>query len=142
MEIMDKTFNDLGLSADVLAAVEEMGYTTPTPVQEQTIPLVLENKDVVGAAQTGTGKTAAFVLPIMDMLRQRTDAFYEAWREQQRKRDEDDKRNAEKREAEAKKAGKDEKSEKDGKPGKKKRRKKKKAPKRKGPFALIITPTR
>ena len=142
MEIMDKTFNDLGLSADVLAAVEEMGYTTPTPVQEQTIPLVLENKDVVGAAQTGTGKTAAFVLPIMDMLRQRTDAFYEEWREQQRKRDEADKRNAEKREAEAKKAGKDEKAEKDGKPGKKKRRKKKKAPKRKGPFALIITPTR
>ena len=139
---METKFNDLGLSADVLAAVEEMGYITPTPVQEQTIPLVLELKDVVGAAQTGTGKTAAFVLPIMDMLRQRTDAFYEEWREHLRKCEEADKRNAQKREEEAKKAGKDEKSEKEGKPSKKKRRKKKKAPKRKGPFALIITPTR
>ncbi len=56
-------FDTLGLSAAVLEAIEESGYTTPTPIQAQAIPLILENKDVIGASQTGTGKTAAFALP-------------------------------------------------------------------------------
>jgi ATP-dependent RNA helicase RhlE len=63
------TFDTLGLSADLLATVAEEGYGTPTPVQTAAIPLVLAGRDVLAAAQTGTGKTAAFVLPILDRLR-------------------------------------------------------------------------
>jgi ATP-dependent RNA helicase RhlE len=63
------TFDSLGLSADLLKTVAEEGYTTPTPVQEAAIPLVLAGRDVLAAAQTGTGKTAAFTLPILDRLR-------------------------------------------------------------------------
>src|SRR3989442_4229389 len=63
------TFDTLGLSADLLRTVAEEGYTEPTPVQERAIPLVLQGKDVLAAAQTGTGKTAAFLLPILDRLR-------------------------------------------------------------------------
>lgn len=63
-----QTFNDLGLSEQLLSAVKRMGYEVPTPVQEQSIPLVLEGRDVLAAAQTGTGKTAAFTLPILDRL--------------------------------------------------------------------------
>ncbi len=62
------TFAELGLSEKTLAAVEELGYTEPTPVQEQAIPLVLEGRDIIAAAKTGTGKTAAFSLPGMDTL--------------------------------------------------------------------------
>lgn len=58
-------FNDLGLDPRLLKAVESMGYSTPTPIQNEAIPLVLAGRDVVGIAQTGTGKTAAFVLPLM-----------------------------------------------------------------------------
>ncbi|MGB8526448.1 MAG: DEAD/DEAH box helicase [Rhodoplanes sp.] len=61
-------FSDLGLSDKVLAAVAAAGYTTPTPIQEQAIPQVLARRDVLGIAQTGTGKTAAFVLPMLTML--------------------------------------------------------------------------
>src|SRR5438552_16295552 len=63
------TFDTLGLSADLLRTVAEEGYTEPTPVQERAIPLVLHGKDILAAAQTGTGKTAAFTLPILDRLR-------------------------------------------------------------------------
>jgi ATP-dependent RNA helicase RhlE len=63
------TFESLGLSADLLRTVAEEGYLEPTPVQSAAIPLVLESRDVLAAAQTGTGKTAAFVLPILDRLR-------------------------------------------------------------------------
>ena len=63
-------FSDLGLSDKVLAAVASAGYTTPTPIQEQAIPHVLARRDVLGIAQTGTGKTAAFVLPMLTMLEQ------------------------------------------------------------------------
>jgi ATP-dependent RNA helicase RhlE len=63
------TFHSLGLSADLLRTVIEEGYTTPTPVQAAAIPLVLAGRDVLAAAQTGTGKTAAFTLPILDRLR-------------------------------------------------------------------------
>ena len=61
-------FEDLGLSGKALSAVKRMGYDQPTPVQEQAIPLVLKGRDIVAAAQTGTGKTAAFTLPAMDKL--------------------------------------------------------------------------
>ena len=61
-------FNELGLSAKVLAAVEATGYDTPTPIQEQAIPRVLERRDVMGIAQTGTGKTAGFVLPMLSLI--------------------------------------------------------------------------
>jgi ATP-dependent RNA helicase RhlE len=61
-------FNELGLSAEVLKAVRDAGYTTPTPIQAQAIPLVLKGRDLMGLAQTGTGKTAAFTLPIVDRL--------------------------------------------------------------------------
>jgi ATP-dependent RNA helicase RhlE len=62
------TFRELGLDDDLLAAIEEMGYTEPTPIQCESIPLVLAGRDVVAAAQTGTGKTAAFALPLMQRL--------------------------------------------------------------------------
>ena len=62
------SFSNLGLSDKVLAAVAATGYTTPTPIQEQAIPHVLARRDVLGIAQTGTGKTAAFVLPMLTML--------------------------------------------------------------------------
>lgn len=63
-----KTFDDLGLSVDTLRAVHESGYTSPTPIQAQAIPEVLKGRDVLGIAQTGTGKTAAFTLPMIDIL--------------------------------------------------------------------------
>jgi ATP-dependent RNA helicase RhlE len=62
------TFSELGLDKDISAAIEELGYTQPTPIQEEAIPLVLAGRDVVGAAQTGTGKTAAFTLPLMQRV--------------------------------------------------------------------------
>jgi ATP-dependent RNA helicase RhlE len=61
-------FDSLGLSAPIVAAVTEHGYTVPTPIQAQAIPAILEGKDVMGAAQTGTGKTAGFTLPILERL--------------------------------------------------------------------------
>jgi len=61
-------FDTLGLSSAVLEAIEESGYTTPTPIQAQAIPLILEGRDVIGASQTGTGKTAAFALPSLSKL--------------------------------------------------------------------------
>ena len=63
------SFDTLGLSADILKAVAEEGYTEPTPVQAEAIPLVLAGRDVLAAAQTGTGKTAAFTLPILERLK-------------------------------------------------------------------------
>ena len=62
------SFAELGLSEEVLKAIEESGYTNPTPIQQQGIPLVLEGRDVIGASQTGTGKTAAFALPTLSKL--------------------------------------------------------------------------
>ncbi len=61
-------FADLGLSPEIFRAVEDMGYRTPTPIQAQAIPSVLMGRDVLGCAQTGTGKTASFVLPMLDIL--------------------------------------------------------------------------
>src|SRR6266566_1363516 len=62
------SFSQLGLSEKVLAAVQAAGYTTPTPIQQQAIPHVLARRDVLGIAQTGTGKTAAFTLPMLTRL--------------------------------------------------------------------------
>jgi len=62
------TFHDLGLSDTTLKSISEMGYKTPSPIQSQAIPVVLSGADVVGQAQTGTGKTAAFMLPILEKI--------------------------------------------------------------------------
>src|SRR5207247_7031210 len=62
------SFSQLGLSDKVLAAVQAAGYTTPTPIQQQAIPHVLARRDVLGIAQTGTGKTAAFTPPMLTRL--------------------------------------------------------------------------
>ena len=70
------TFDTLGLSSDLLRTVAEEGYVQPTPVQEKAIPLVLAGRDVLAAAQTGTGKTAAFTLPILDRLRQHANTSF------------------------------------------------------------------
>ncbi|WP_373398049.1 DEAD/DEAH box helicase [Algoriphagus halophilus] len=61
-------FSDLGISDEILKSVEEMGYTQPSQIQSQAIPFVLEGRDVIGQAQTGTGKTAAFAIPIIDLV--------------------------------------------------------------------------
>ncbi|MDD4504963.1 MAG: DEAD/DEAH box helicase [Sulfurospirillaceae bacterium] len=65
-------FSDLRLSAPILKAVHEEGYTTPTPVQEKAIPPILEGRDMLAGAQTGTGKTAGFTLPILEILSRET----------------------------------------------------------------------
>lgn len=62
------TFSDLGISEEILKAVEDMGYTQPSTIQSQSIPFLLEGKDVIGQAQTGTGKTASFGIPIIDKV--------------------------------------------------------------------------
>src|ERR1041385_4756565 len=62
------TFEDLQLSEPTLKAIKDLGYEEPTPIQAQTITLMLEGKDVIAQAQTGTGKTAAFALPIIEHL--------------------------------------------------------------------------
>ncbi|MGE5468005.1 MAG: DEAD/DEAH box helicase, partial [Ignavibacteria bacterium] len=64
-------FTDLGLRAEILRSISEQGYDTPTPIQAQAIPLVLEGRDLMAAAQTGTGKTAGFTLPILQLLSSR-----------------------------------------------------------------------
>ena len=62
------SFADLGLSEELLRAVADSGYNDPTPIQRQAIPPVLMGRDIIGVAQTGTGKTASFVLPMIDIL--------------------------------------------------------------------------
>lgn len=63
------TFDDLNLAPELLAAVKELGYTTPTPIQREAIPLVLAGRDLLAQAQTGTGKTAAFTLPLLHKMK-------------------------------------------------------------------------
>lgn len=63
-----KQFSDLGLAEPILRAIKTEGYTAPTPIQAQAIPIMMSGKDLVGIAQTGTGKTAAFVLPLLDRI--------------------------------------------------------------------------
>src|SRR3954462_3398463 len=62
------TFAELGLSEPILKALSHLGYERPTPIQEQAIPALLQGRDVIGQAQTGTGKTAAFGLPILEYV--------------------------------------------------------------------------
>ena len=64
------SFNNLGLSKPILRAIEEQGYTEPTPIQAQAIPVILQRKDILAGAQTGTGKTAGFTLPLLQLLSQ------------------------------------------------------------------------
>lgn len=65
------TFENLNINAPILKALEHQNYTTPTPIQEQAIPVILSGKDLIGCAQTGTGKTAAFAIPILQQLSSR-----------------------------------------------------------------------
>ena len=65
---MTNTFAELGLNEQILSGVSSLGFETPTPVQAQAIPFVLEGRDVVASAQTGTGKTAAFALPTLQLI--------------------------------------------------------------------------
>src|ERR1700726_5031354 len=65
------SFQDLGVQEAVVHGVQSLGFTEPTPIQERCIPLILQGKDVVGSAQTGTGKTAAFALPVLTLLGKR-----------------------------------------------------------------------
>ena len=62
---MDMSFAQLNLSPEILRAIADQGYTEPTPIQAQAIPPILQGKDIMGAAQTGTGKTAGFTLPML-----------------------------------------------------------------------------
>ena len=62
------TFKELGLAPEILRALDDMGYSAPTPIQKQAIPLVLAGRDLMGQAQTGTGKTAAFTLPLLQKM--------------------------------------------------------------------------
>ncbi|MFT5835480.1 MAG: ATP-dependent RNA helicase RhlE [Sulfurimonas sp.] len=62
------SFNNLGLSAPLLKAIKEQGYSEPTPIQKQAIPVILDRKDILAGAQTGTGKTAGFTLPMLELL--------------------------------------------------------------------------
>ena len=64
------SFDDLGLKPEILRAIGDVGYTTPTPIQGSAIPVVLQGRDIVGIAQTGTGKTAGFTLPMIEILAQ------------------------------------------------------------------------
>jgi ATP-dependent RNA helicase RhlE len=65
------SFQDLGVQEAVVHGVQSLGFSEPTPIQERCIPLILQGKDVVGSAQTGTGKTAAFALPVLTLLKKR-----------------------------------------------------------------------
>ena len=65
------TFDSLNLIEPILRALQTEGYTTPTPIQQQAIPIVLEGNDLLGCAQTGTGKTAAFAIPMLQILHMR-----------------------------------------------------------------------
>ncbi|MDZ7924277.1 MAG: DEAD/DEAH box helicase [Marinagarivorans sp.] len=68
MTLPTQTFEQLGLTASLLKALEDIGYETPSPIQAQAIPVMLEGRDILGQAQTGTGKTAAFALPLLQMV--------------------------------------------------------------------------
>ena len=61
-------FTDLGLCDELSKAVADLGYESPTPIQEKSIPIVLMGRDILGSAQTGTGKTASFTLPMIEIL--------------------------------------------------------------------------
>ena len=68
MEKEEVKFEDLGLSENILKALKDYGYENPTPIQEKTIPNIMEGKDVLGLSKTGTGKTASFGLPLIEKI--------------------------------------------------------------------------
>ena len=74
LKLLIMTFNELNISAPVLKALNDKGYATPTPIQEQAIPVASKGKDLLGIAQTGTGKTAAFAIPIIEQLKDNPDS--------------------------------------------------------------------
>lgn len=67
-DVADKSFKELGIVDSLCEACEKLGYTNPTPIQQKSIPIALQNRDVIGLAETGSGKTAAFALPILQAL--------------------------------------------------------------------------
>ncbi|MBI3540576.1 MAG: DEAD/DEAH box helicase [Deltaproteobacteria bacterium] len=68
VSITDQSFDSLGLSAPILKSIENLGFKNPTPIQVAVIPTALEGKDIIGLAQTGSGKTAAFAIPLSERL--------------------------------------------------------------------------
>jgi ATP-dependent RNA helicase DDX47/RRP3 len=70
------SFKELGLCDELVQACQELNYTKPTPIQEKSIPVALEKRDIIGLAQTGSGKTAAFALPILNSLWNDPSPFY------------------------------------------------------------------
>jgi ATP-dependent RNA helicase RhlE len=62
------TFNDFNFDQSLIDGLQSMGYKLPTPIQQQAIPVIQQGKDLIACAQTGTGKTAAFVLPVLDKI--------------------------------------------------------------------------
>src|SRR3954468_8465250 len=75
-DVTTMTFDELGLSPEILRAVAQEGYVDPTPVQELAIPHVLAGRDLMARAQTGTGKTAAFVLPMLELLKKHANTSF------------------------------------------------------------------
>jgi ATP-dependent RNA helicase RhlE len=75
MAATPSSFHVLQLNKLLLQALQEAGYTTPTPIQQKAIPLILNGKDVLGVAQTGTGKTAAYLLPLLMQLKYATGSY-------------------------------------------------------------------
>lgn len=71
-----KTFKDLGIVDELCDACESLGYMNPTPIQSQSIPLALQNRDIIGLAETGSGKTAAFALPILQALLEHPQPYF------------------------------------------------------------------
>ncbi|MDP4694321.1 MAG: DEAD/DEAH box helicase, partial [Opitutales bacterium] len=65
---MDTTFTDLGLRPELLEGIQRLGFESPSPIQAQTVPVALEGHDIVGLSQTGSGKTAAFGLPALNLI--------------------------------------------------------------------------
>lgn len=72
----DKTFSELGIIAELCEACSSLGFKRPTPIQVESIPSALEGKDIIGLAQTGSGKTAAFSLPILQSLWEKPSPFF------------------------------------------------------------------
>ncbi len=81
------SFENLNVIKPILKALENEGYTIPTPIQQKAIPVILEGKDILGSAQTGTGKTAAFAIPILQILNEKREPLKPAGRNSRFKRD-------------------------------------------------------
>ena len=80
IKLIQVSFNNLQLIEPLLKALQQEGYKKPTPIQEQAIPMILQHRDLLGCAQTGTGKTAAFAIPILQLMHQQkqTNSFQQS----------------------------------------------------------------